>query len=90
MLSILEAKRVQGKDAAHHNQKPNFSGVLSNMMSIMEREIVKTRMTPVDVLIKPKVEVYSTINYDKAEDFLQIDRDATEEALPLIKQLLNN
>ena len=59
-------------------------------MSIMEREIVKTRMTPVDVLIKPKVEVYSAMNYDKAEEFLQIGRSAAEEALPLIKKLLNH
>ena len=90
VIPSLEAERARGKDAAYRNQNPNFLGVLSNMMSIMEREIVKTRMTPVDVLIKPKVEVYSAMNYDKAEEFLQIGRSAAEEALPLIKKLLNH
>lgn len=90
VIPSLEADRARGQQATHRSQKPNFLNVLSNMMSIMEREIVKTRMTPVDVLIKPKVEVYSAMNYDKADEFLQIGREAAEEAMPLLKKLLNN
>jgi NTE family protein len=59
-------------------------------MAIMEREIVKTRMNPVDVLIRPKVEVYTSMDYDKAEEFVQLGRDATQKELPVLEKLLVN
>lgn len=60
------------------------------MMAIMEREIVKTRMSPVDVLIKPKVEIYTSMDYDKADEFLRLGKEAAEEELALIKKLVAN
>ena len=60
------------------------------MMGIMEREIVKTRMTSVDVLIKPKVAVYTAMDYDKADKFLQLGRDAANIELPQIQALFSN
>ena len=64
--------------------------VLSNMMAIMEREIIKTRMNPVDVLIQPRVEVYTSMEYDKAEEFIHLGREAAKHELPNIKKLLSN
>ncbi len=60
------------------------------MMGIMEREIVKTRMNPVDVLIRPKVEIYTSMDYDKAGEFVQLGREATEKKLPLLQKILTN
>jgi predicted acylesterase/phospholipase RssA len=60
------------------------------MMAIMEREIVKTRMNPVDVLIRPRVEIYTSMDYDKAEDFIRLGREAAERELPLLQNLLSN
>jgi hypothetical protein len=60
------------------------------MMAIMEREIVKTRMNPVDVLIRPRVEIYTSMDYDKAEDFIRLGREAAERELPLLQTLLSN
>ena len=59
------------------------------MMAIMEREIIKTRMSPVDVLIRPKVEIFTAMDYDKAEELIQLGIDATEQQLPLIKNLIH-
>jgi predicted acylesterase/phospholipase RssA len=56
----------------------------------MEREIIKTRMNPVDILIQPRVETYTSMDYDKAEDFIKLGREAAERELPLLQKLLNN
>ncbi len=87
VIPSLEEERARGRAAAlRGGAHPNFFGVLSNMMSIMEREIVKTRMTTVDVLIKPKVELYTAMDYANANDFLQLGRDAATQNLELLKK----
>jgi NTE family protein len=90
VIPSIEEERVRGQAAAHHYKTPNFLGVLSNMMAIMEREIIKTRMSPVDILIKPKVEVFTSMDYDKAEEFIRLGSEAAEQQLPLLQKLLNN
>lgn len=90
VIPSLEEERARGQVAAQRNQQPNFFGVLSNMMSIMEREIVKTRMAPVDVLIKPKVEIFTAMDYDNADDFLRLGQEAAEQNLPLLKKFFEN
>ena len=90
VIPSIEEERVRGQAAAKHSHGPNFLGVLSSMMAIMEREIVKTRMSPVDVLIKPKVEVFTAMDYDRAEDFLQLGREAAEQEISMVQKLLAN
>ncbi len=88
VIPSIEEERVRGQ-AARRNRDPNFLGVLTSMMAIMEREIIKTRMNPVDVLIRPRVEVYTSMDYDKAEEFIKIGREATLKALPELQKLLS-
>ncbi len=88
VIPSIEEERARGQGPNTTSKKPNFFGVLSSMMAIMEREIVKTRMSPVDVLIRPKVEIYTSMDYDKANEFVQLGRDATEKEMPLLKQIL--
>jgi NTE family protein len=90
VIPSIEEERARGQVAARKQGQPNFLGVLSSMMAIMEREIVKTRMNSVDVLIRPKVEVYTSMDYDKAEEFVQLGRDATLKELPVLEKLLTN
>jgi predicted acylesterase/phospholipase RssA/CRP-like cAMP-binding protein len=90
VIPSIEEERARGQALANRSERPNFLGVLNSMMAIMEREIVKTRMSPVDVLIKPKVEIFTSMDYDKADGFLRLGREATEQQLPLLKQLLTN
>jgi NTE family protein len=90
VIPSIEEERVRGQAAARRNERTNFLGVLSNMMAIMEREIVKTRMNPVDILIRPRVEIYTAMDYDRAEDFIQLGIEATEQQLPLLQKACNN
>lgn len=90
VIPSIEEERARGQAAPRRQEKPSFLGVLSSMMAIMEREIVKTRMSGVDVLIKPKVEILTAMDYDEAEVFLKLGREATEKELPLLQKLLAN
>lgn len=90
VIPSIEEERIRGQATRRKQRNPNFLGVLSSMMAIMEREIVKTRMNPVDILIKPKVEIYTSMDYDKADEFLQLGRDAAEKELPVLEKILAN
>jgi len=90
VIPSIEEERARGRANSRRFRHPSFFNVLSNMMSIMEREIVKTRMSPVDVLIKPKVEVFTAMDYDKADQFLQLGREAVQHNLPLLQKLFSN
>lgn len=90
VIPPVEQGRVKNLAATLKHRDPNFLDVLSNMMAIMEREIIKTRMNPVDVLIQPRVEVYTSMEYDKAEEFIHLGREAAKHELPNIKKLLSN
>ena len=90
VIPSIEEERARGRVENRALDHPNFLGVLSSMMAIMEREIVKTRMSPVDILIKPKVQLYTAMDYDRADDFLRLGREATEQELPLLQKLLDN
>jgi len=90
VIPSIEEERARGQAAAQQQERPNFLGVLSNMMAIMEREIIKTRMSPVDVLIKPKVEIFTAMDYDKADEFLKLGREAAKRELPLLQKILTD
>ncbi len=90
VIPSIEEERARGQAAVRRDERINFLGVLSSMMAIMEREIVKTRMSPVDILIRPKVEIYTSMDYDKAKDFIQLGREAAEQQLPKLQKLLSN
>ena len=90
VIPSIEEERVRGQASAHRHKDPNFLGVLSSMMAIMEREIIKTRMSPVDVLIRPKAEIFTAMDYDKSTELIQLGIEAAEQQLPLIKKLVRN
>lgn len=90
VIPSIEEERARGRLKSREPLNPNFFGVLTSMMAIMEREIVKTRMSPVDVLIRPRVELLTSMDYDKAKDFIRLGQEATERELPLLQNLLSN
>ena len=90
VIPSMEEERARGQAATQKQRHPNFLGVLSSMMAIMEREIVKTRMSPVDVLIRPRVERYTAMDYDKAEDFIRLGEEAAVRELSTLQKLLSN
>jgi NTE family protein len=85
-IPSLEGEREGGQASRRWKSMNNILGVLSNYQSIMEREIIKTRLSPVDVLIYPRVEVYTAMDYHQAADFIRLGEEAAEQAMDEIKR----
>jgi NTE family protein len=68
---------------------PNFLGVVMNMMGIMEQEIIKTKMMPVDVVINPKVGIYGPMEFDKAKELIRLGEEAAQEEIGRVKALIS-
>lgn len=85
-IPTLEGEREGARTSRRWKGLNNLWGVLSNYQSIMEREILKTRLNPVDVLIHPRVEVYTAMDYQHAVDFMRLGEEAAERTIDEIKQ----
>ena len=85
VIPSLEDER-EGGQAARRWKSLNILGVIVNSQSIMEREIIKTRLGPVDVLIHPRVEVYTAMDYHQAAEFIRLGEEAAEQVVDEIKQ----
>jgi len=88
VISSLE-EQARRRRERKEGSPPNFLGVVMNMIGIMEREIIKTRMMPVDVVINPKVGIYSAMEYDKAEKLIRLGEEAAQEEIGRIKELIS-
>jgi NTE family protein len=67
---------------------PNFVELMTTMMGAMESEILKIRLPQVDAFIHPKVDMYTALDYFKAEEIIAIGEEAARLALPKIKEVL--
>jgi NTE family protein len=75
------------KDASGHKNL-NILDIVTRHMAIMEREIIKTRMGPVNVLIRPRIETFTAMDYDKARDLIRVGAEAAREMLPRVQALV--
>ena len=85
-IPSLEDEREGAQNGRRWKSLNHIWGVLSNYQSLMEREIIKTRLSPVDVLIHPRVEVYTATDYQHAADLILLGKEAAEQAVNEIKQ----
>jgi NTE family protein len=85
-IPSLEGERQGGQTSRRWKSLNNILGTFLNYQSIMEREIIKTRLNPVDVLIHPHVEVYTAMDYHQAADFIRLGEEAAEQAIDEIKR----
>ena len=69
-------------------RRPNFIELMTSMMGAMEGEILKMRLSEVDVFIHPEVHNYDALDYDKAEELIEIGEYAAREKLPAIMDML--
>jgi predicted acylesterase/phospholipase RssA/CRP-like cAMP-binding protein len=88
VISSLE-EQAHYRQAKKGESSPNFLEVVMNMMGIMEREIIKTKMMPVDVVINPRVGIYSFIEFDKAKDLIRLGEEAAQEEIGRMKELIS-
>ena len=80
--------RIHRRELRREGKLPNVMGILSGAMEIMESEIIKTRMGPVDVLIQPDVARYGTFDYDKVAELVKVGEEAARAQMSAIKQLV--
>ncbi|HLF29388.1 MAG TPA: patatin-like phospholipase family protein [Anaerolineae bacterium] len=69
-------------------RRPNFIELMTAMMGAMEGEILKMRLPEVDVFIHPKVDGFNALDYDRAEELIEIGEFAAREQLPAIREIL--
>jgi len=87
-IPSLEDEREGAQTSRRWKSLSNILGILSNYQSIMEREIIKTHLSPVDVLIRPRVQIYTATDYQHAADFIRLGEEAAELVVDDINQRL--
>ncbi len=80
--------RIHRRELKREGKLPNVVGIVTGAMEIMESEIIKSRMGPVDVLIQPDIARYGTMEYDKVNDLVQRGIEAARAQIPAIRQRL--
>ncbi len=80
--------RLHRRELKREGKLPNVVGIVMGAMEIMESEIIKSRMGPVDVLIQPDIARYGTLEYDKVYELIQRGEEAAREQIPAIRQRL--
>ncbi len=80
--------RIHRRELKREGRMPNVVGILMGAMEIMESEIIKTRMGPVDVLIQPDIARYGTLEYEKVHELIRRGEEAAHAQIPAIRQLL--
>ena len=62
--------------------------IMLNEREIMEGEIIRSRMHPVDVVIQPDVARYHVRQYAKAQEIIKTGADAARLQVPYIRKLI--
>lgn len=81
-------ERLERQDMRRQGRLPNIIGIIAGAMEIMESEIIKSRMGPVDVLIKPEVADIHTMQYEQADEFIRRGEEAARKHVHEIKALI--
>ncbi len=80
--------RIHRRELKREGKMPNIIGILSGAMEIMESEIIKTRLGPIDILIQPEIARFGTLEYDKVPELIRAGEDAAREQIPNLRRLL--
>lgn len=80
--------RIHRRELRREGRLPNVIGILTGMMEIMEGEIIRTRLGPVDVLIQPDIARYGTLEYERVNELIRRGEEAAHAQIPAIRQLL--
>ncbi len=88
VIPSLEDRAGYGRRKDIGKKAPDFFGVLFGMMETMESEIIKTRMGPADIVIRPSVESITTMEFDRAAEFIELGERAARREIARIKKLL--
>lgn len=81
-------ERVRWKRGQLEKDRATLIDIMLNEREIMEGEIIRSRMAPVDVLIQPDVARYHVRQYDKAAEIIRTGEEAARLHIPQIRKLL--
>lgn len=81
-------ERLHRKEQLKTGKPPNVLAIVTGAIEIMESEIIRARSDRADVMIAPDVAQFSTLDYDRVDDIIEVGRAAARCAIPQIKQLL--
>lgn len=81
-------ERMHRKEQLKTGKAPNVVSIVLGAIEIMESEIIRARSESIDVMIAPDVAQFTTLEYDRVEEIIQVGREAAERALPQLRQLL--
>jgi NTE family protein len=83
------AERMHRQEQLKTGKAPNVVSIVLGAIEIMESEIIRARSEAIDVVITPDVAQFTTLEYDRADDIIQVGREAAWRALPQLRQLLS-
>ena len=81
-------ERVRWKREQVEKDRATLIDIILNEREIMEGEIIRSKMTGVDVLIQPDVARYHVRQYDKAVEIIRAGEQAARLHIPQIRKLL--
>lgn len=81
-------ERIHRKEQLKAGKSPNVVSIVLGAIEIMESEIIRARSEAIDVIIKPEVAQFTTLDYARVDEIIQVGRTAAERALPLLRQRL--
>ncbi|HET7081213.1 MAG TPA: cyclic nucleotide-binding and patatin-like phospholipase domain-containing protein [Chloroflexia bacterium] len=67
---------------------PTIFEIYNSMREIMEAQIAILKMAPYDVLISPKVGMYSALEAERLDEFVRLGEEAANAQIDQIKELL--
>ncbi|MGB8645700.1 MAG: patatin-like phospholipase family protein [Anaerolineae bacterium] len=80
--------RVHRKQQMQSGKAPNILGVYFGYMEIMESEIIKTRVQPMQIMIQPDVVRYTTLDFTKTDELIAVGETAARQQIGRIRQML--
>lgn len=81
-------ERMHRQQQLKTGKAPNVVSIILGAIEIMESEIIRARSDAIDVMISPDVAQFTTLDYDRVDDIIQVGRNAAVKALPEIRQRL--
>ncbi|MGW2587918.1 patatin-like phospholipase family protein [Streptomyces virginiae] len=81
---------VAGQALSITSGKPSFMQIMGRMLNSMEREMLKSQLPLVDVLIRPTLSPTAVFDFSRIEQFVREGERAALEVLPEIKELFSH
>ncbi len=81
-----------GRLFAQSEKGPNLVGVLTTSASLYMRELTKSKLAvaPPNVHIVPKIGHITLVEFDRADELIELGRQATNDAMPSIRRAIED